>query len=96
MSKGDFLLRLDPEVLEQVRKAAAAEGLSVSDFVRQGIELRLGQAGTPRSASRADLLAEIAAVALKLRAGFTLVPSAEVPDEARPGSWSGIIDQEAP
>lgn len=96
VSKGDFLLRLDPEVLDQVRKAAEAEGATVSDFIREGIELRLAQAGTPRSESRADLLAEIADLALKLRSGFVLVPSAEALPAGHPDSWSRRMDDEEP
>lgn len=93
MGKGDFLLRADPELLGQVRKSAEAEGISVSDFIREAIGLRLAQAGIPRPESRADLLAEIADVAARLRAGFVLVPSAEVPAS---GSWSGLMDGEEP
>lgn len=96
MSKGDFLLRLDPETSDQVRKTAAAEGVSMSDFIREGIELRLEQAGIPRSVSRADVLAEIADIASRLRSGYVLMPSAEVPGSAGPGSWSGLMDREGP
>lgn len=92
MSKGDFLLRLDPGELERVRKAAHAEGRTVSDFIREGIELRLEQAGVPRSATRESLLGEIADTAAKLRAGYVLVPSAEALPPGRPDSWSGIMD----
>ena len=91
-----FLLRADRNLLDQARKAASAEGISVSDFIRQGIELRLQQAGSPRPAAREELLAEIADVASKLRAGFVLVPSAEDLPPGRPGSWSGIMDGREP
>lgn len=93
MGKGDFLLRLDPELLAEVRKAAEGEGVSVSGFIREAVALRLSQGSFPRPASRADLLAEIADVASKVRAGFVLVPAAEVP---APGSWSGLMDGEVP
>lgn len=87
-----FLLRADRNLLDQARKAASAEGISVSDFIRQGIELRLQQAGIPRPESREDLLAEIADVASRLRAGYVLVPSAEALPPGRPDSWSGIME----
>jgi Ribbon-helix-helix protein, copG family len=92
VSKGDFLLRLDPDELDRVRKAAHAEGKTVSDFIREGIEMRLVQAGFPRPATRESLLAEIADTAAKLRSGYVLVPSAEALPPERPDSWSGIMD----
>lgn len=94
MSKGDFLLRLDPEELERVRKAAADEGITASDFIREGIGLRHRQAGIPRPESREDLLREIAVIAEKLRSGHVLMPSAEVPAPGHPDSWSGLMDEE--
>lgn len=93
MGQGDFYLRLGPEKLAEVRKAAEDEGVSMSDFIREGVDLKLERAGFPRSVSRADVLAEIAEIAAKLRSGFTLVPSAEA---AGPGSWSEFMDGEAP
>lgn len=91
MGKGDFLLRLDPDELERVRKAAHSEGKTVSDFIREGIEMRLVQAGFPRQATRESLLAEIADTAAKLGKGYVLVPSAEALPPDRPDSWSGIM-----
>jgi hypothetical protein len=92
VSKGDFLLRMDPDELDRVRKAAAAEGKTVSDFIREGIEMRLVQAGFPRQATRESLLEEIADTAAKLARGYVLVPSAEALPPDSPGSWSGIMD----
>lgn len=92
MSKGDFLLRLDPDELDRVRKAAQAEGRTVSDFIREGIEMRLAEAGFPRSVTRESLLAELADTAAKLGKGYVLVPSAEALPPGEPGSWSGIMD----
>lgn len=96
MGKGDFLLRLDPDELERVRKAAHAEDRTVSGFIREGIALRLEQAGISRSETRESLLAEIADTALKLRKGYVLVPSAEALPPARPDSWSGLMEREEP
>jgi hypothetical protein len=92
VSTDSFLLRLDPELLDQARKAAEAEGLSVSDFIREGVALRLEQAGFPRSVTRESLLAEIADTAAKLRSGYVLVPSAEALPPGSPDSWSGIME----
>jgi hypothetical protein len=92
VGKGDFLLRLDPEELERVRKAAADEGITASDFIREGIGLRFGQAGISRPETRETLLAEIADTAGKLRRGYVLVPSAEALPPDSPGSWSGLMD----
>ncbi len=83
---------MDPEVLDQVRKGAEAEGISVSDFIREGIALRLQQAGIPQSGSRADLLAEIADLALKLRAGYVLVPSAEALPPGPSNTWASLLN----
>ena len=92
VSKGDFLLRLGPEKLAEVGKAADSEHLTVSDFIREGIELRLEQAGIPRSVTRESLLAEIADTTAKLRSGYVLVPSAEALPSGSPDSWSGIME----
>lgn len=96
MGKGDFLLRMDPEQLDQVRKCAAAEGISVSDFIRQGIALRQENMGMPRSETRESILAELADVASKLKAGFVLVPAAEASSSDGPSTWSGLMDREEP
>jgi ribbon-helix-helix CopG family protein len=92
VSKGDFLLRLDPDELARVRKAARDEGRTVSDFIREGIELRLEQAGIPRSVTRESLLGELADTLAKLRKGYILVPAAEGLPPGNPGSWSGMMD----
>lgn len=92
MGTGNFYLRLDPELLDQVRKTAEAEGVTVSDFIREGVSLRLAQAGIPRSETRESILAEVADVASKLKAGFVLVPSAEASASGPPDSWSGIME----
>jgi hypothetical protein len=88
---GNFYLRLDPELLGQVRKTAEAEGLTVSDFIREGIRLKLAQAGIPRSVTRESLLAEIASTAAMLGKGYVLVPSAEALPPGDPGSWSDLM-----
>jgi hypothetical protein len=96
VGKGDFLLRLDPEELERVHKAAADEGITASDYIREGIGLRHQQAGIPRPETRESILAEVADVASKLKAGFVLVPSAEAESSGGPDSWSGLMDREGP
>lgn len=96
MGTGNFYLRLDPELLDQVRKSAEAEGVTVSDFIREGISLRLAQAGSPRPETRERILAEVADIASKLKAGFVLVPSAEASASGGPDSWSGLMDREGP
>ena len=96
MGQGDFYLRLGPEKLAEVRKAAEGEGLTVSGFIREAIELRLTQGGFPRSASRADVLAEIAEVTAKLGKGFILVPGAEARASGTADPWAAMMDQEGP
>lgn len=92
MGKGDYLLRMEPGDLERVRKAARAEGRTVADFIREGIEMRLAHAGFPRSATREALLEELAGVVSRLSRGYVLVPAAEALPPDGPGSWSGIMD----
>lgn len=95
MSKDGFLLR-GPELLAQARKAASDEGVSVSEFIRQGIVLRLEQGSPPRSETREDILAELAEVLGKLRKGWVLVPASEAGTSAGPGSWQSLMDGEGP
>ncbi|MHB8341494.1 MAG: ribbon-helix-helix protein, CopG family [Mycobacteriales bacterium] len=52
-------VRLDPELEEQVRKAAAAEGTSVSQFIREAISERTGRT---QSTDTADRLADVIGV----------------------------------
>src|ERR1700728_3231631 len=54
MSNGDVFLRLGPDH-ERLRKAAAAEGISMSQFLREGMELRI-DAAQQGSTSLADAL----------------------------------------
>jgi hypothetical protein len=49
VSNGEVLLRLGPDV-ERLRKAAEAEGISMSQFLREGMEMRMA-AGQPGSAA---------------------------------------------
>jgi hypothetical protein len=49
VSNGEVLLRLGPDI-ERLRKAAEAEGISMSQFLREGMEMRIA-AGQPESAS---------------------------------------------
>jgi hypothetical protein len=95
MAEG-FLLRADPDLLDQARKAALAEGISVSDLIRQGIELRLAQGGFTRPETREGLLAEIERIARLLRAGHVLVPAHEVLPSGPPDAWTGMMEPEGP
>jgi hypothetical protein len=95
VGRGDFFLRLGPEKLDLVRKAAEAEGLSVSDFIREGIEMRLNGGSRPSSAGRRAALRELAHVLSRLDSGFVLVPAAEVPGPSPRGSsdpWTDFLD----
>jgi hypothetical protein len=92
VSSGDYLLRLSAEKLAEVHKAALSEGVTLSAWLREAVDAKLAGGDLPRPASRQDVLREVADVAGKLRAGFVLVPCAEVPGS----SWSDVLEHGGP
>jgi hypothetical protein len=84
MGKGGYLLHLDPETDERLRKAAAAEGVPMSQLLREGLEMRLS-AGQQGSASLTAALRLVAETALRL-AGEGL------PAPAGASSWDVLMD----
>lgn len=91
--KGNFLARLGEERHERAAKLAAERAISVNQLICEAVDLLLEGGEVPSSGARKAVLAEIADIASRLRAGFTLVPSAEAPGS---GSWSEFMDGEAP
>jgi hypothetical protein len=54
VSNGEVLLRLGPDI-ERLRKAAAAEGIPMSQFLREGMEMRINAAQPGSTAMTAAL-----------------------------------------
>ena len=86
MSNGEVLLRLGPAV-ERLRKAAEAEGISMSQFLREGMELRTS-AGQPDSQAMAAALRLLASTALRL--ADDRAPVLKV--APGPSSWDAAIE----
>jgi hypothetical protein len=85
MSNGEVLLRLGPDI-ERLRKAAEAEGISMSQFLREGMEMRMsaGQPGAPAMAAALRLLARTAAQLADDSAPVPRIPPG-------PSSWDAVI-----
>lgn len=88
MTTTSYLLREDAERLEAARAAAEADGISLAQFIREGIEMRLAGRNVPSSAAYEAALRELAATASKLARGFVLVPPAEAADSP----WSDLMN----
>lgn len=86
MGKGGYLLHLDPEDYERLRKAAAAEGVPMSQLLREGMEMRIS-AGQQSSASLTAALRLVARTALRLADGAS-------PAAVSPGSWDEAMLRE--
>lgn len=88
MTTTSYLLRLEAERLEAAKTAAAASGISLAQFIREGIEMRLESGTVASSAACEAALRELAATASKLARGFVLVPPAEAGDSP----WSDLMN----
>lgn len=90
MDRKAVLLRLEGETHDAVRKAAAAAGLSLNEWVCQAVESQLA-GSAPRSALRRQVLDEVADVVARLANGFILVPREEVSAD----QWTQIMRPES-
>lgn len=82
MSRETFTLRLDHEVLEGARRAAAMRGCSVNAFIAQAVERAVTSADPGAAAERRrELRGRIAAAA-----GGSLPPAADLIREMREGA----------
>jgi predicted DNA-binding protein len=90
VSKGEFLLRLDPDMRQRLAEASRKEGMPMSDIIREGIEMRLSGRRKSSSAARKAALLELSDLARRLADGHILMPGAEVP----PDPWTGLMDRE--
>jgi hypothetical protein len=86
MSNGEVLLRLGPDI-ERLRKAAEAEGISMSQLLREGMEMRIA-AGQPDSQALAAALRLLSRTALQLADDAAPVP--RMPPGPR--SWDAAIE----
>jgi len=93
---GNFLARLGEKRRERLAKLAAERGVSVNQLLCEAADLLLEGGGMPSSEARKAVLDELAGVLPRLRQGYVLMPSAEVPDAAGPGSWSRLMNGDEP
>lgn len=85
MGNGEVLLRLGPDI-ERLRKAAEAEGISMSQLLREGMEMRIA-AGHPESQAMAAALRLLARTAQRL--ADDAVPVRQL--APGPSSWDDVI-----
>jgi hypothetical protein len=93
MGKGDFLLHLGPEDHERLRKAAGAEGMSMAQYLKEGLEMRIA-AGRPSAMPLSEALRLVADVAGKLADEAAHGPAEPSPLRSAPTSWDGILNGE--
>lgn len=92
VSNGEVLLRLGPDI-ERLRKAAEAEGISMSQFLREGMEMRI-TAGRPEAAALTASLRMLERTARQLADGCVLVAPGEVKpasDEHKQDHWDKLM-----
>jgi hypothetical protein len=91
MAQGDFLLHLGPERRERLRKAAEAEGMSMSAYVLEALDVSI-DAGQPGPASLT------AALRLVERAARQLAESGPVPELGTPAGdhWDRMLTDGGP
>jgi hypothetical protein len=86
MSNGEVLLRLGPDI-DRLRKAAEAEGISMSQLLREGMEMRIA-AGRPGTESLRAALLLVEKTARELADDL---PAAS-PNGSGPQSWDAVME----
>jgi len=87
MGTHQFALRLEDEIFEAARKAAAAEGVSLNAWLCEAAAQRLSGQVSASPAGTAEAMAQLADAAGKLGRGWVLVPRAE----AGESGWDRIM-----
>jgi hypothetical protein len=86
MGKGDFQLHLGPEGLESLRQAAEKAGVSMQQYAREALEMRVS-AGQPGGGSLAEALRLVERAARALQAQVS--PASPPPSPA--DTWEALM-----